>query len=188
MKFATLGPAGSNHDLNTQRYIAFHGLKDVEIVYIKSFLDAIDQMTAGEIDFMIQVCAHPDVADTIEKRYREVFLVDCFIGKTKAMGVLTRVEVEKPRTLAYMVATAGYFRPEDWPVRVHTLSNPETAALLLNRECDSGFTALEVAEQNPGRFRIDKVIGEVDVVWLVYGKTRTNTGAMLAWDKAPAFA
>ncbi len=87
-----------------------------------------------------------------------------------------------------MVATAGYFRPQDWPVQIKTHSNSDTTARLLRGECDSGFTAVELAEQNPGRFRVDKRIGEVDVVWLVYGRTRTNTGPMLAWKEAPVTA
>ena len=45
--FATLGPAGSNHDLNTARYIRLHGL-DAEIRYIENFFDAVDQMRTGE--------------------------------------------------------------------------------------------------------------------------------------------
>jgi uncharacterized UPF0146 family protein len=185
MKIATLGPAGSNHDLNTRRYIEFHGIKNASIVYIESFLEAIDRMHRGEIDLTIQVCAHPDVAPTIEHHHADVFLVDCFIGKTKAMGVITRADVDKPKSIGYMVATAGYFRPEEWQDRTLTLSNADTAARILKGEFDSGFTALEVAEQHPGRFRIDKTIGEVDVVWLVYGRQRTNTGKLLAWKESP---
>ncbi len=97
MKFATLGPAGSNHDLNTRRYIRFHRISSAEIVYINDFLDTVDRMRAGEIDFAIQVCAHPDVAETIERHHAEIYLVDCFIGKTKDMGVLTRADIETPQ-------------------------------------------------------------------------------------------
>lgn len=185
MKIATLGPAGSNHDLNTRRYIEFHGLKDTQIIYIEDFLGALDMMRRGEFDLMVQVCAHHHVAETIERHYQEIFLVDSFIGKTKPMGLLTRSDVAEPLSVGYILPTAGYFDPSAWPVQVHTISNSDTAKRLLAGEFDSGFTALEVAEQHPGRFRVDKEIGEVDVVWMVYGKERTNTGKISAWRDAP---
>ncbi|MGH8795593.1 MAG: hypothetical protein ACREXI_00935, partial [Caldimonas sp.] len=134
------------------------------------------------------VCARPDVAETIERHYKEIFLVDCYIGTTKAMGVLTRADVAEPRSLGYMVATAGYFRPNDWPVRLPQVSNSAVAAGLLAGAFDSGFTALELAEQHPQRFRVDKAIGKVDVVWLVYGKQRSCRGDLLAWREAPVRA
>lgn len=184
--FATLGPAGTNHDLNTRRYIEFHGL-DARVEFVTSFFDGLRAMKEGRVDFMIQVCAHPDVALVIEHDYKEVFLVDSFIGTTKAMGVLTRSEIERPQSIGYMVATRGYFDPSAWPTRKEIVSNAAVAQGLLAGDFDSGFTALELAEQNPGRFRIDKVIGEVDVVWLVYGRQRVNS-TMLAWRDAPVRA
>lgn len=185
MKIATLGPPGSNHDLNTRRYIAFHGLHGAEVVFIEDFLAALEMMRRGEVDLMIQVCAHHHVAETIELHHKEVFLVDSFIGRTRPMGLLTRADVEIPRSVGYILPTAGYFEPSRYEVQVHTVSNSDTARRLLAGEFDSGFTALDVAHENPGRFRIDKDIGEVDVVWLVYGKTRINTGPLIAWRDAP---
>ena len=41
--FATLGPAGSNHDLNTRRYIDFHGL-DAKAEYFASFIEGLKAM------------------------------------------------------------------------------------------------------------------------------------------------
>jgi hypothetical protein len=184
--FATLGPPGSNHDLNAHRYIEFHGL-DAKVEFVSSFFDGLKAMKEGRVDFMIQVCAHPDVALVIEHDYKEVFLVDSFIGTTKAMGVLTRSDVKDPQSVGYMVATRGYFDPSSWPIRKEIVSNSAVAQGLLAGDFDSGFTALEVVEQYPGRFRIDKVIGEVDVVWLVYGKERVNR-TMLAWHDAPVRA
>lgn len=185
MKIATLGPAGSNHDLNTRRYIEFHALRDAEVVFIDDFIEGVERMRRGEADLMIQVCAHHHVAQTIEVHHTEVFLVDCFIGRTHAMGLLTRAEVETPRSVGYILPTAGYFEPSRFDTQVHTLSNSDTARRLLAGEFDSGFTSLDVARDHPGRFRVDKEIGEVDVVWLVYATTRVNTGPMIAWRDAP---
>lgn len=185
MKIATLGPAGSNHDLNTRRYIEFHALRDAEVVFIEDFIEGVEMMRRGDVDLMIQVCAHHHVAQTIEAHHTEVFLVDCFIGRTRPMGLLTRAEVESPRSVGYILPTAGYFEPSRFDTQVHTLSNSDTARRLLAGEFDSGFTSLDVAHEHPGRFRIDKEIGEVDVVWLVYATTRVNTGPMIAWRDAP---
>lgn len=52
-------------------------------------------------------------------------------------------------------------------------------------EFDSRFTGHDIAKESPGRFRIDKENGVVDVVWLVYGKTSAMTGPMIAWLHAP---
>jgi hypothetical protein len=186
--FATLGPAGSNHDLNTRRYLDFHGVREAEIVYVSSFFNAVDRMCEGKVDFTIQVCAHPDVALTIERHYKEIFLVDSFIGTTKAMGVVTRSDVEQPASIGYMIATRGYFDLSRWPTQLPQVSNSAVAEGLLEGRYDSGFTAIELAEQHPDRFRVDQVIGEVDVVWLVYGKRRVNHQGILAWKDAPARA
>lgn len=185
MKIATLGPVGSNHDINTRRYIQFHGLDGAEIIYIEDFFEALEMMRRGEVDFTIQVCAHHHVAETIERYFNEIFLVDCFIGRTRPMGLLTRADVAEPRSVGFILPTAGYFDPSRWPVQIHTLSNSDTERRLLAGEFDSGFTALQVARDHPGRFRIEREIGEVDVVWLVYGKTRINRGEMIAWREAP---
>ena len=104
------------------------------------------------------------------------------------MGLLTRVDVMRPRSVGFIPPTAGYFDPSQWEVQIHTLSNSDTARRLMDGEFDSGFTSLEVAHKNPDRFRIDKEIGEVDVVWMVYGKERVNTEEMIAWRDAPARA
>ena len=150
MKIATLGPAGTNHDLNTRRYIEFHGLVGAEVVFIDDFLEGVDMMRRREVDLMIQVCAHHRVADTIEAHHKEVFLIDCFIGRTHPMGLLTRAEVESPMSVGYIPPTAGYFDPSRFPTQVHTLSNADTARRLLAGEFDSGFTSLDVARDNPG--------------------------------------
>ncbi len=185
MKFATLGPEGTNHDINTRRYIEFHGLENSSIIYLESFFDGLDMMRRGDVDFMVQVAAHHHVADVVEKFYEEIFVVDCFVGRTKRMGLVTRTDVDNPQSVGYVLPTAGYFTPKDWPVQVHTLSNADTRKRLLSGELDSGFTALEIVDEFPGRFKILKEIGEVDNAWLVYGRNRTNTGQIIAWRDAP---
>jgi hypothetical protein len=187
-RFVTLGPAGTNHDLAVQRYIAFHGLKGATIDFVSTFGDALEAVRRREADFIVQVCAHPEVANTIEKHHDEIFLVDSFISPTQPMGVLTRRDVDKPRSVGLMIATKGYFDTSQWETLVPESSNPVVAQGLLDGKYDSGFTLLDLAERYPERFRIDKVIGSVDVAWLVYGRQRTRTGEILAWADAPVRA
>lgn len=183
-RFATLGPAGTNSHQATRAYCDFHGI-DAEIVLIRDFLAALELLRAGEIDHLVQVCAHPDVAHTIERHHREVFLVDSFIAPTKPMGVVTRADIGVPRSLGLMPATAGYFDPGQWAERVHEITNAEVALGLLEGRYDSGFTTLDLLDTHPGRFRLDLEIGEVDVVWLVYGRERLRRGGLTAWRDSP---
>jgi hypothetical protein len=184
LRFATLGPAGTNSDHATRRYLDFHGIV-AEVVLVRSYLDALKALRAGEIDHIVQVCAHPDVAETIERHHAEVFLVDSFIAPTKPMGVLSRAEVAEPRSVGLMVATKGYFDVSRWEVRVEEISNAEVARGLLEGRYDSGFTTLDLMDAHPGRFRLERRIGEVDVVWLVYGRDRVRQGDITAWRDSP---
>lgn len=184
MKFATLGPAGTNSEAATRAYLDFHGVA-AEIVLLRDYTEGLELLRAGAVDHMVQVCAHPDVAHTIEAHHREIFLVDSFIAPTKPMGVLTRAAVAAPRSLGFMPATAGYFEPEQWPERRHEISNAEVARGLLEGRYDSGFTTLDLMQSHPGRFRLDLEIGAVDVVWLVYGRERVREGGITAWRDSP---
>lgn len=185
MRFATLGPAGSNHEKATRTYLRFHGLTDAELSYFETYSQALDMLRGGDVDFFTQVCAHPEVAITIEKFHRDVFVVDSFIAPTRPMGVVTRRDVGEPKSLGYMIATAGYFDRSRWSTIVTEISNGAVAEGLLAGKYDSGFTTTELVERHPDRFRIDEYIGEVDVCWLVYGRERVRKGEITAWRDAP---
>lgn len=185
MRFATLGPAGSNHEKATRTYLRFHGLTDAELSYFETYSQALDMLRGGDVDFFTQVCAHPEVAITIEKFHRDVFVVDSFIAPTRPMGVVTRRDVGEPKSLGYMIATAGYFDRSRWSTIVTEISNGAVAEGLLAGKYDSGFTTTELVERHPDRFRIDEYIGEVDVCWLVYGRERVRKGEITVWRDAP---
>lgn len=184
LRFGTLGPAGTNSHEAALRYVEFHGVA-AEIVLLRCYRDGLDRLRAGELDHLVQVCAHPDVADTIERHYEEVFLVDSFISPTKPMGVVSRADVAAPRSIGFMAATRGYFDPEQWAVQVREISNAEVARGLVEGRYDSGFTTLDLIDAYPGRFRLERRIGEVDVVWLVYGRDRVRRGDITAWRDSP---
>ena len=97
-----------------------------------------------------------------------------------------RAEIARPRTLALQPATSGYADISAWPEHVPASSIVRVAEGLLDGAWDSGLTAIELAEQNPGKFRIDAVIGTVDDPWLVYGRKRVAGAGLVAWPESPS--
>lgn len=177
--FATLGPEGTCHEYATMNYIRFQGIEDASIDYVDNFLVALERLRSGEIDFIVQNSAHPQVFEVTEKYFREVFVIDTFLFPTKAMGVLTRIDIHTPKVLGLMPATRGYIDTSQYEELVFETANPIVARNLLAGKYDSGFTFLHYADDHPGRFRVDKVIGEVDTAWLVYGCKRRCKGKVI---------
>ena len=66
-----------------------------------------------------------------EQYWDEVFVVDTFIYPTKALAVLSRREVERPRTLGLVPATAGYIDADEWDEIIDVQSKPIVAEELL---------------------------------------------------------
>lgn len=58
-------------------------------------------------------------------------MVDTFIYPTKALAVLARTDVESPRSLGVVPATAGYIDPAEWEEIVDVQSKPIVAEELL---------------------------------------------------------
>ncbi len=187
LRFVTLGPAGTNHDLVTRRYLAFHGLDDAKVVLIDDFFEGLAMMAGGRADFMVQVAVHPDCADVVSKAHFDhgIRIIDTFISPSRELAILTRAEVARPRTLALQPATRGYADISAWPDHVPVSSIMRIAEGLLEGRYDSGLTTLEFAERHPGRFRVDAVIGTVDDPWLVFGPERVSTGGLVAWPESP---
>ena len=187
LRFVTLGPAGTNHDLVTRRYLAFHKLDDAEVVLIDDFFEGLAMMAGGRADFMVQVAVHPDCADVVSKAHFDhgIRIIDTFISPSRELAILTRAEVARPRTLALQPATRGYADISAWPDHVPVSSIMRIAEGLLEGRYDSGLTTLEFAERHPGKFRVDTVIGTVDDPWLVFGAERVSTGGLVAWPESP---
>lgn len=188
LTFATLGPAGSNHELVTQAYLHFHGLDDAAIVLVESFADALALMAAGEVAHVIQVAVHPETTGTVARAHfrHGIHVIDTFISSSHPLAILTRQEVASPRTLALQPATKDYADTSRWEALVPETSTATVAAGLLAGRYDSGLTWADLAEQHPGRFRVDEEIGTVDDPWIVYGRERTSGGKLLAWPDSPA--
>ncbi|MEZ5076457.1 MAG: hypothetical protein R2725_03330 [Solirubrobacterales bacterium] len=179
IRLVTLGPAGTCHERATVAYMGFQGVEEFEIEHIGDFFDGLESIRGHDDAFLVQCSAHPQVHEITETHWREVFVVDTFIYPTKALAVLSRREVERPRTLGLVPATAGYIDRGDWEEIVDVQSKPIVAAELLAGRYEAGLTHLEHLERHPDKLRLDLEIGEIDTTWVVYGTRKRFEGEVI---------
>ena len=187
LTFATLGPDGSNHAYATGCYLSFLNVRHQKIVLFEGFNTALAALAAGEADYMVQVAVHPDAARIVADAHfkHEISIVDVFISPSRPLAVLTRREVQTPRTIAVMPATRDYTDLSSWEMIVDSPSTGVIASALEAGEFDSGLTWRALAEEQPDRFRIDIDIGTVDDAWMVFGRTRPTADPLIAWRNSP---
>jgi hypothetical protein len=175
----TLGPEGTCHERAAIEYMAFQGAEDFEIELIDDFFDGLERIRGRPNAFLIQCSAHPRVHEVTERYWAEVFVVDTFIYPTKALAVLSRRGVERPRSLGLVPATAGYVDPGAWEEIVDVQSKPIVAAELLAGRYDAGLTHLEHLAAHPEELRLVEEIGEIDTTWVVYGTRKRFRGELI---------
>jgi hypothetical protein len=175
----TLGPEGTCHERACRAYMAFQGIDDYEVEYIGDFMAGLERIRGRDGAFLVQCSAHPKVHEVTERYWDEVFVVDTFIYPTKALAVLSRRDVERPRSLGLVPATAGYIDPADWPEIVDVQSKPIVAEELLAGRYDAGLTHLEHLDEHPEELRLELEIGEIDTTWLVYGTRKRFEGELI---------
>lgn len=179
IKLVTLGPEGTCHERAVRNYMAFQGIENYEVAFIGDFLDGLEQIRGQEDAFLVQCSAHPKVHEVTERYWSEIFVVDTFIYPTKALAVLTRREVERPRSLGLVPATAGYINRSDWEEIIDVQSKPIVAEELLAGRYDSGLTHLEHLAEHEDELRLDLEIGEIDTTWVVYGTQKRFRGEVI---------
>lgn len=175
----TLGPEGTCHERAVKRYMEFQGIESYTIDFIGDFLDGLERIRGREDAFLIQCSAHPKVHEVTERYWDEIFVVDTFIYPTKALAVLTRRDVERPRSLGLVPATAGYINRDEWGEIVDVQSKPIVAEELLAGRYDAGLTHLEHLEPHRDELRLELEIGEIDTTWLVYGTKKRFQGEVI---------
>lgn len=175
----TLGPEGTCHERAVRRYMTFQGVEEFQIELIGDFVDGLDRIRGRDDAFLVQCSAHPKVHEVTERYWRDVFVVDTFIYPTKALAVLSRREVERPRSLGLVPATAGYIDPADWETIIDVQSKPIVAKELLEGRYDAGLTHLEHLEPHRDALRLELEIGEIDTTWLVYGTSKRFKGDVI---------
>ena len=183
----TLGPTGTCHERACRAYMEFQGIDRFEVDFIGDFFDGLEMIRGRENAFLVQCSAHPLVHKITEKHWRDVFVVDTFIYPTKALAVLSRREVERPRTLGLVPATAGYIDSDDWEEIIDVQSKPIVAEELLAGRYEAGLTHLEHLALHPDELRLDLEIGEIDTTWVVYGTRKRFQGEVIGIPSAEIF-
>ena len=180
--FVTLGPAGTNHEFVTGKYLEYRGLRNAQIKLIDDFLVGLAMINNGTADYMIQVAVHPECANVVATAHFEygIHVIDTFISPSKELGIVTRRDIKTPKTLALQPATIKYINVKKWEKLVYVNSIMHIPEGLLNGKYDSGLTTLEAAEKHKDQLRVDLQVGTVDDPWLVYGKCRVSNGNLVA--------
>lgn len=184
LELVTLGPEGTCHERAVRRYMAFQGIEDFEIEFIADFLVGLERVRGRTDAFLIQCSAHPRVHEVTERYWREVFVVDTFIYPTKHLVLLSRRDVENPRSLGIVPATKGYVDLSPWEEVIDVVSKPVVGEELLAGRYDAGLTHIEHFEEHADELRLDLDIGEIDTTWLVYGTRKRFAGEVIGIPSA----
>jgi hypothetical protein len=186
--FATLGPSGTNHEFVARKYIDFHELHEAMLRLSDSATAGVETVRDGVADYFIICAVHPDTPSIVGRFFREVFIVDTFISPSQPLAVLTRADVDRPRSIGVLhPATTEYIDTSKWELvsKITTGSLHTVADGLLKGRYDSGLVYLNYAQRYPGQLRIDQEIGSPDDAWLVLGRRRTFSEPILAWKDGP---
>ena len=186
--FVTLGPEGTCHERAVTEYAAFQGVESFEIEFVTDFFDGLELIRGRNDAFLVQCSAHPLVHKITEKYWTEVFVVDTFIYPTKHLVLLSRREVERPRSIGIVPATKGYVDLGQWEEVVDVASKPIVAEGLLRGDYDSGLTHMEHVEEHAEELRLDLDIGEIDTTWVVYGTEKRFTGEVIGIPSSELFS
>src|SRR6476661_7220320 len=143
----TLGPEGTCHERAVQRYLEFQGVDEYRIELITDFFDGLELLRETPNAFLVQCSAHPKVHEITEKYWTEVFVVDTFIYPTKHLVLLSRRDVEVPRSIGIVPATKGYVDLSRWDEVIDVVSKPVVGEGLLRGDYDSGLTHMEHFEE-----------------------------------------
>jgi hypothetical protein len=183
----TLGPAGTCHERAVTEYSSFQVIQIYEIEFIADFFDGLELIRGRDDAFLVQCSAHPLVHKITEKYWTEVFVVDTFIYPTKHLVLLSRRDVEKPRSLGIVPATKGYVDLSQWDEVIDVSSKPIVGEGLLRGDYDSGLTHMEHLEEHADELRLDLDIGEIDTTWVVYGTSKRFRGEVIGIPSAELF-
>jgi len=187
MKFITLGPAGSNHEFVTRRYLAFHGIGDrTTIDLAPDFAQGAAAVLAGQADFMVQCAVHPATMATVARFLQGLYVIDTFISPSRDLAIIQRRDVEHPRSLAVMRPTLDYIDAGKWEHIELVDTVAEVTRGLAEGKYEAGLGYAAIAEAHPEDLQVTQFIGTVDDAWIVYGRVRASDGGLVAWRDSPA--
>jgi len=156
IKIGTLAPEGTNHDLNTKRYLFFHKLKNARIVHYDSFLTAADDLEHGKIDKIIILPAHPEYKQLVAEYVNtgKIFREECFRGPNHGMGLLKRRGWIEKDSVAFMPATRAAFDSENFKTLKTVRSNVDAGFQLMAGVTNWAYTFTSFAHRYPSQVEI----------------------------------
>lgn len=187
MNFITLGPAGSNHELVTHRYLEFHAISErANVALASDFAQGAQAVLEGSADFMIQCAVHPATCPTVAMFFDGLYLIDTFISSSQDLAVIQRNDATQPRSLAAMLPTLDYIDRTQWE-RIELVDTvAKVTQGLVDGTYDVGLGYASIASTHAESLHVVQFIGSVDDAWLVYGRDRVSEGKLLAWRDNPA--
>ena len=189
IRFATLGPAGSNHQLVVERYLAFHGLGDcASISLYPDFPTGVASIMDGAADFLVQCAVHPSTADTVARYFDGLYVVDTFISPSRHLAIVRNRRKPNARSIAVMQPTLGYADLSKWEEIISADTVAAVERGLLEGVYDAGLTYASLVDDHPDRFCASELIESVDDAWIVYGRQRVTGGRLVACSSSPASA
>ena len=172
VKFITLGPAGTNHEFVTKKYIKRQNIKNSSILLIDNFFIGLELINAHEADYMIQVAVHPDLTKIVSKAHFEydIHALDTFISASKPLALVSRKELKNVSSIGFQKATEHYLNLNKWEKQVPLGTIVEVEKGFFNECYDSAIIFLETANKYLNYLNIDKKLGTVNDPWVVFGK------------------
>jgi len=187
MNFITLGPAGSNHEVVTHRYLDLHGIRErASVALTRDFEQGAQAVLDGSADFLVQCAVHPETGPTVARFFDGLYVIDTFISASQDLAIIQRNDVERPLSLAAMRPTLDYIERGQWE-RIELVDTvAEVTEGLAQGTYEAGLGYASIVQAHAERLRVVQFIGTVDDAWLVYGRTRLSEGRITAWRDSPA--
>lgn len=168
MQYATLGPAGSNHELVLKRYLESSD-DNPNILLFDDFPNAFEALLAGRVDRVMQCTAHFSHADCVGRFMHRAYPVDSFIAGSRPLALLARQAANPPVSVGLQPATRYYTDLSTFSEQIEMPTIVDVAEGLLNARFDAGICALETLERHPQELRLLKDLGPALDVWVIFG-------------------
>ena len=163
--FATLGPAGSNHDLVLQAYLSRSNLA-ARILLCEDFEAVLQACTEARASRILICAAHGSCGHVVgTAQYRlGLKITDVFLAESQPLAILHRTTA--PETIALHPATRNYAALDGYTRVIEVGSTVAAAKGLINGEWDAALTAARFATHD---LKVAQTIDPPRDAWLVLG-------------------
>lgn len=176
MRYATLGPAGSNHELVLKRYLDSScgtqgdGSDDSpHTLLFDDFHEAFEALLAGRVNRVLQCSAHFSHAECVGRFMHRAFPVDTFIAGSRPLALLAHQTISRPVSVGLQPATRDYTDLSAFSEQIEMPTIVDVARGLLDARFDAGICALEMLERHPDELRLIEDLGPALDVWVLFG-------------------